>query len=653
MKRGFSIAARLILLITALFVLVLGSVSLFIYLTFKASLDSQLQGYAASTMSSIKGEVLSWLQPKDATISALCDSTPELFPDVKKVQETYKRVVARDKDLTDVYIFETKSWKDGGRVIVASGWQPPADYDQYKRGWFTSALATTGVIHTAPYVDSITGKLVVTVAQKCSSGGKDIGVVGLDMYITRVGEIIGAKKISQGGQTMLLSADGLFITHKDEKQILKGNAFEGGPLAPYKDLILKSDNAFGMSVKDRIYFASTKLPQFDNDIIVTYGPILDIYGALNAFVIQLAFITLLGAAIAVVASVFIARSISRPVAAITELSKRMADGDLSVVLDGKISARRDELGLLATAFSTMIARVSEVVEEVKGSVDVLSRSSTNLSEASVSMSQGATEQAASTEEVSASLEQMGGNIRNNADNAIQTERISSKAAKDTEEGAGAVLETVSAMKDISSKILIIEEIARQTNLLALNAAIEAARAGEAGKGFAVVASEVRKLAERSQKAATEIGELSVRSVGVAEKAGAMLGQIVPDIQKTSQLVQEITAASNEQSSGADQITKAIMQLDKVVQANAAASEQIAAMTNEISQLAGNLATRISFFKTGGAKAGRAEPAASARATARRPAARPGPAAPARAAAPRRETGITIKNEAKDEDFEEF
>jgi len=196
------------------------------------------------------------------------------------------------------------------------------------------------------------------------------------------------------------------------------------------------------------------------------------------------------------------------------------------------------------------------------------------------------------------MEQMASNIRQNADNAQQTEKIAMKSAQDAKEGGSAVLETVSAMKTIAEKIAIVEEIARQTDLLALNAAIEAARAGEHGKGFAVVASAVRRLAERSADAAGEISKLSSTSVEVAEKAGVLLNQIVPDIQKTSQLVQEITAASNEQNTGAEQINSAIQQLNQVVQQNASAAEEMSSTAEELSSQAVQLQESISFFKIG-------------------------------------------------------
>jgi methyl-accepting chemotaxis protein len=204
---------------------------------------------------------------------------------------------------------------------------------------------------------------------------------------------------------------------------------------------------------------------------------------------------------------------------------------------------------------------------------------------------------------------MASSIRQNTDNALQTEKISIKSSVDAKEGGKAVIETVAAMKEIATKISIIEEIARQTNLLALNAAIEAARAGEHGKGFAVVASEVRKLAERSQSAAGEISSLSSRSVSIAEQAGEMLTKMVPDIQKTAELVQEITASSKEQDTGAEQINKAIQQLDQVIQQNASASEEMASTSEELSSQAEQLQHSISYFDIGNSGKRSAAPAA--------------------------------------------
>ncbi len=275
---------------------------------------------------------------------------------------------------------------------------------------------------------------------------------------------------------------------------------------------------------------------------------------------------------------------------ITENAKKVSQGNLMVELK-KRCENDDLMGSLAA----MVAKLKEVVMEVQSAADNVASGGQEMSATAQEMSQGATEQAASAEEVSSSMEQMASSIRQNTDNAMQTEKIAIKSAADAKEGGKAVIETVAAMKQIATKISIIEEIARQTNLLALNAAIEAARAGEHGKGFAVVASEVRKLAERSQSAAGEISQLSTSSVAIAEQAGEMLTRMLPDIQKTAELVQEISASSKEQDTGAEQINKAIQQLDQVIQQNASSAEEMASTTEELSSQAEQLKATIAFF----------------------------------------------------------
>lgn len=285
----------------------------------------------------------------------------------------------------------------------------------------------------------------------------------------------------------------------------------------------------------------------------------------------------------------------KPLLKLTDAALRLAEGDLNVAI-GRGS--QDEMGRLMAAMSTMVERIGAAVSGVKKAALVLSSESHNLSAQAGLVSKGAGSQASSAEQASASIEQMASIIKQNAENASKTEKAASQSAKQAADGRNSVTNAIAAMKQIANKISIIEEIARQTNLLALNAAIEAARAGSVGKGFAVVASEVRKLAERSGKAASEINELSATSVDVAEWAGEMLLQLLPEIERTANMVREISTASREQASGAEQITSAILQLNQVTQQNAGAADHMANTAERLSYQAEELRSAVSFFRIG-------------------------------------------------------
>ncbi len=272
--------------------------------------------------------------------------------------------------------------------------------------------------------------------------------------------------------------------------------------------------------------------------------------------------------------------------------KDMEQGDLTKTVDGDY---KGQLKDFKDTINNTIDKLSQVISEVYGAAANIASASEEVSSTAQNMSQATSEQAASVEETSASVEQMSASINQNTENAKVTDGMATQASSEAVQGGAAVKQTVSAMKTIAGKIGIIDDIAYQTNLLALNAAIEAARAGEHGKGFAVVAAEVRKLAERSQIAAQEIGELAESSVDMAESAGKLLDTIVPSIKKTSDLVQEIAAASEEQSSGAGQINTAMDQLNQITQQNASSSEELAATSEEMSGQAAQLQELMAFF----------------------------------------------------------
>ena len=276
-----------------------------------------------------------------------------------------------------------------------------------------------------------------------------------------------------------------------------------------------------------------------------------------------------------------------------QVAGKISEGDLTVSFQAL-----SEKDVLGQALVRMLANLRTTVTGVATAAANVSSGSAAMASTAQQLSQGASEQASAAEETTSSMEQMASSVQQNSDNARQTDKIASQAAEDARASGDAVARTVRAMKEVAEKIGIIEEIARKTDLLALNAAVEAARAGEHGKGFAVVASEVRKLAERSQTSAGEIGRLTTGGVQTAEVAGQLLDKLVPDIRRTSELVREIAAASAEQTTGANQVNKAVQQLDQVIQQNAAASEEMASTAEELSSQSEILQSAMAFFRVG-------------------------------------------------------
>jgi len=505
----------------------------------------------------------------------------------------------REAAYQDKYKGAYRNWyyRDNGKI--ASDFTGPGFESET---WYTTPMASNVETLTEPYTWKTAGKsfLLASTGYPVKKNGKNIGVVGVDFYLNDLQKIVLGIKPFGTGYAFLITGKGAFVAHpnkemtgKTMQQILNEDAnpilsdinagtshdmIRKSPLTGADEYVVYAPIEIGSSGK---YWAlavvtpmSTVLQQADSFAVT--GTVIGIATLVVLFVVLW----------------WIASLITKPVLKGTVLADGLARGDLTQDID---VYQKDEVGRLADALRTMSHRLREIMTGVSESTGNVASGSEELSASSQNLADGASQQAASVEEVSSSMEQMAANISGNAENAVETERIAREAALRAEESGKAVAEAMGAMTDIAEKISVIEEIARQTNLLALNAAIEAARAGEHGKGFAVVAAEVRKLAERSGTAASEISELSSSTVGRAKIATGELDRLVPDIQKTAELVQEIAAASAEQQTGVQQINAAIQQLDQVIQQNASASEEVASTSSTLAEESERLQQAISFF----------------------------------------------------------
>ncbi|MDC7124530.1 MAG: methyl-accepting chemotaxis protein [Spirochaetales bacterium] len=481
-----------------------------------------------------------------------------------------------------------------GNVVACSDESLIDNLNVSNRDYFISALNGRVAIGDA-VLSSITNTPTNTVSMPVKNGKAIMGVLIAVADLSSFNEtFMNSVKIGENGYAFMYDNNGTMVAHRD-KSLLFNNYAKNSDYGRY--ILSEGNGVYKYEYNGSVKIMAFRQTAIKDWYVVVTAKVSDLYSGVYK-VFQLTIIIVMIVLVMIIFIIWmLVASVVRPIKVVVADAKLIADGDLRT--KGKrnnLVERKDEIGELAHAFEDMVVKLKDVVVDVRASSETVYQNSEQLTATAEELSQGATEQAANSEEVSSAMEEMGATIEQNADNSVQTEKIARQASLDAERGGAAVLETVQAMRLISEKVKIIDDIARNTNILSLNASIEAARAGSQGKGVAVVAVEVGKLAANSQKAAKEIFELANSSVGKAEQAGALITKIVGDIKNTAELVEEISASSSEQNTGVVQINNALVQLDQAIQSNVASSEETSSMAEKLSIQAENLAGAIDFFK---------------------------------------------------------
>jgi methyl-accepting chemotaxis protein len=593
---SLGVGHRLILIISVVILVLLGSIITDVNLSTKSLTLSISDTILTQNSKTVATSLSSWLNNKLRYLDLMAED--QIVIDAASGGDTAKATQwltkAKDADPTLESIFVHNA--EGVSVVTTNEGGQGKSYAS--RDYFKALMGQGKSAYISNIVLSpVSKKPRLAIAVPVKSGGTAVGYVGVSVLAAAfTADLIDPVKVGTEGYCFILDPQGKILAHPDKELIFK----DLSTLDFIQTMLQRKNGFIEYEWKGATkYMAFAEVPETGWIVALAAGQD-DLMSDAKDLQVRLILFGLIGLVLAVAILYFVSRKlITLPLTDVAAQAESISGGELDVRFTGSYSG---ELLILKNAFEKMAAQLQRIVGDVHSAAEQVASGGEELSATAQDLSIGASNQAAAVDKVSSAMEEMTASIGQNTDSARQTETLANEAARNAQESGEAVAQAVSAMTEIADKITIIEEIARQTNLLALNAAIEAARAGEHGKGFAVVAAEVRKLAERSGQAAAEIGQLSTSSNQVANKAGKMLEKLVPDIRRTAELIQDISAATSEQNTGAAEISAAIHDLDSVVQRNAATSEEVASTSEELAGQSVQLQQTIGFFKLSARKA---------------------------------------------------